>query len=71
MDPQKPTLDDLRIKRPDKPATNSRLWPATFGVLVLALVAAVVWWLMRPKAVEVRTALAREIAGGPAKSSKC
>ena len=64
MDSQKPTLDDLRIKRPDNPASNSRLGLTVFGVVMLVLAVAVAWWLMRPRAVEVRTALAREIASG-------
>ncbi len=61
MDPQKPTLDDLRIKRSDAPKSNLPLWPIAIGVCVLALVAVVVWWFLRPKAIEVRTAVAREI----------
>src|ERR1700690_846428 len=33
MDPQKPALDDLRIKRSDKPAPNSPIRPAAIGVV--------------------------------------
>jgi RND family efflux transporter MFP subunit len=61
MDPQKPALDELRIKRSDKPETNSRIRPVAIGLVVLVLAALVVWWLTRPKAVEVQTAVAREI----------
>jgi RND family efflux transporter MFP subunit len=64
MDPQKPTLDDLRIKRHDKPKSHLPMWSVAIGVGLLALVAVVVWWLMRPKAIEVRTAVAREISSG-------
>lgn len=66
MDSPKPTLDDLRIERSGKPKANLAVWPVAIGVCVLALAAVVVWWLMRPKAIEVRTAVAREItsAGG-------
>jgi HlyD family secretion protein len=64
MDAQKPTLDDLRIKRSDKPESNSRIWPVTIGVCVLVLATAVVWWLTRSKAIEVHTVVAREIASG-------
>jgi RND family efflux transporter MFP subunit len=62
MDPQKPTLDDLRIERRNKPESNFRFWPVAIGVCVLVLAVVVVWWLTRPQAIEVRTAVAREIA---------
>ena len=64
MDSPKPTLDDLRIKRSDQPESNSRVWPVAIGIFILILAAAVVWWLTRPNAIEVRTAVAREIASG-------
>jgi len=64
MDSPKPTLDDLRIERRDQPGSNSRIGPAAIVVVILILVAAGVWWLTRPKAIEVRTAAAREISGG-------
>jgi HlyD family secretion protein len=66
MDPQKPVLDDLRIKRRDLPESNSRIRPAAIGLVVLALAALVIWWLTRSSAVEVHTAVARETgsAGG-------
>ena len=51
-------------ERSNKPESNSRIWPVAIGVFVLVLVAAVVWWLTRPKAIEVRTAIARDIASG-------
>jgi RND family efflux transporter MFP subunit len=63
MDPQKPTLDDLRIKRSDKPESNFRIRPVAIGIVVLVLAAGVIWWLTRPKAIEVHTAVAREIGG--------
>jgi HlyD family secretion protein len=63
MDPQKPALDDLRIKRSDKPESNSRIRPVAIGLIVLALAALVIWWLRRPNAVEVHTAVAREVGG--------
>jgi HlyD family secretion protein len=64
MDPQKPALDDLRIKRSEKPESNLRIWPITIAVFVLALAAMVIWWLAQPKAIEVRTEVAREISSG-------
>jgi len=61
MNPQKPTLDDLRIERSSKPKSNVPAWTVALGVCLLAGAALVVWWLMRPKAIEVHTAIAREI----------
>jgi HlyD family secretion protein len=63
MDPQKPALDDLRIKRSDAPESNSRIRLVAIGLVVLALAALVIWWLTRPKGVEVHTAVARETGG--------
>jgi RND family efflux transporter MFP subunit len=63
MDPQKPALDDLRIRRSDKPESNLRIRPVAIGIFVLVLTAGVIWWLTRPKAIEVRTTVAREIGG--------
>jgi RND family efflux transporter MFP subunit len=63
MDPQKPALDDLRIKRSDMPESNSRIRPVAIGLVVLALAALVIWWLARPNAIEVHTVVAREIGG--------
>jgi RND family efflux transporter MFP subunit len=62
MDSPKPTLDDLRIERSGKPRSNLGIGPVVIGIGVLVLAVVVVWWLMRPKAIEVRTAVAREIA---------
>jgi HlyD family secretion protein len=59
--PPKPTLDDLRIKRPEKQRSNPLGWIAIL-VGVLAIGTVVVWWLMRPKAIEVRTAVVREVS---------
>lgn len=63
MNPSKPTLDDLRIERSDKTESRSRFWPVAIVLIVLALVAGLVWWLMRPKAIEVRTVPARTASG--------
>ena len=59
MSSPKPTLDDLRIERSARPEPQSKTWLVAAGVVVLVLVVAVIWWLNRSKAVEVRTALAR------------
>src|SRR5258706_6447829 len=63
MSPPKPRLDDLRIERGTKPDSNMRIGPIFIGLVVLVLAAAVVWWLNRPRAIEVRTVLAREAGG--------
>src|SRR5437899_1871940 len=64
MSPSKSTLDDLRIERSAKPDSPLKIWRIIVVVLALILVTTV-WWLKRPKAIEVRTALARS-ASGPA-----
>lgn len=61
MDP-KPTLDDLRIERSERPASASRPWPALLIAAVL-IAGLAVWWFKRSPAIEVRTAVASEIAG--------
>jgi len=59
----KPELDDLRIERRTEPESRLRapLVAVTIGGLLLA--GAVIWWLNRPKAFEVRTVVAREAGG--------
>jgi HlyD family secretion protein len=62
MSPSQPKLDDLRIERTAKPDSPSRvlMWIVAGAVVAVSLVIA--WWFTRPKATEVRTALAREAA---------
>jgi RND family efflux transporter MFP subunit len=55
-------LDDLRIDRPEV-AERRWVWIPLIALLVL-LLAAGGWWLSRPGAAEVRTALAREVEVG-------
>jgi HlyD family secretion protein len=57
-----PRLDDLRIERSSTPAPRSRTPAIVFALVVIALVGGVIWWLMRPAAIPVRTAIARELA---------
>jgi HlyD family secretion protein len=64
MSPPKPTLDDLRIERSAKPDSTSRIWGLGIVVLLLIAVAVMIWWLNRPRAIEVRTAVARAVSGG-------
>jgi RND family efflux transporter MFP subunit len=66
MGPKKPTLDDLRIERKPQAASGARIWIAAgVGILVLLALLAI-WWRMKPRAIEVRTATARGVssAGG-------
>jgi RND family efflux transporter MFP subunit len=60
MDSKKPTLDDLRIKRSDKPEPQSSIQPVAIVLVILIFVALLIWWLMRPAPLEVQTAVARE-----------
>jgi len=57
-----PSLDDLRIKRNDAPAPTRGPLPLILGAVLVIAAIAVVWWLARPKAPEVRTATARAAA---------
>jgi HlyD family secretion protein len=63
MSSPKPTLDDLRIERSQEPESTSRFWPVAIGILILAVVAASVWWLKGPGKIPVRSVLVREAAG--------
>ena len=56
-----PTLDDLRIERSPKLDAPRRTLPIMIAIVGLVLVAAGAWWLTRPTAIEVRTAMAREV----------
>src|SRR3954449_5341982 len=65
MDPSKPTLDDLRIERDaKKPGSPIRTGPIVIGLILLTACAGIIWWLTRPKPIEVRTALVRELTSG-------
>jgi HlyD family secretion protein len=63
MSAPKPTLDDLRIERSAKPDSPRRIWLMPIALFAIALIATAVWWFNRPKAVEVRTVLARAVSG--------
>jgi len=63
MNPPPPRLDDLRIERGGNPVSSKPTLLIAVCVIALSLIAATIWWLMRPKALEVRTAVAREVAG--------
>jgi RND family efflux transporter MFP subunit len=54
-------LDDLRIARSAKPEAPKRILPVILIVGALGVVVLIAWWSLRPKAVAVRTATAREV----------
>ena len=57
-----PSLDDLRIERPVKSDSPSRILPWAIVVVVsLAIVALAARWIARPQAIAVRTAVARAV----------
>jgi len=62
MSSTKPTLDDLRIERSTQPKASPKTGLVAVVLIVLVLMAAVAWWLMRPKVIQVQTALVREVA---------
>jgi RND family efflux transporter MFP subunit len=66
MTAEKPSLEGLRIDRSEAAAGGGRgrLWIALAIVVVAGIGAA--WWFTRPRAVEVRTAVAQAQEGGPA-----
>ncbi len=64
---RKRALEELRIDRGDDVERSSRGWLWVVAGAVLAVAVVVGWWLMRPVAAEVRTAVAREL--GPSGSS--
>lgn len=61
MDSPKPTLDDLRIKRTEKPPASLSAGSIIIGLLILAAIVVVIWSFTRPKTIAVQTAVAREI----------
>ena len=68
MNPSPPRLDDLRIERSAKPESRRRPLLMTGATVILMLALLGAWWASRPKAIEVRTAVARpaETAGAGA-----
>src|SRR5205809_3422743 len=68
MSPDKQTLDELRINRPDARRIRPRAGFVVVVLAVLATVAGAVWWFNRPKAAVVRTILVQETASGGQKT---
>jgi HlyD family secretion protein len=62
----KARLDDLRIQRGAKPEPSSRVWFVLGALLLVAAAGAAFWWFNRPKAIQVRTVLARAAASAGA-----
>jgi RND family efflux transporter MFP subunit len=60
MNSPKPTLDDLRIDRSQAPNSRAGSRVLVAVVCLLLLAGAVAWWLLRPHAIPVQTALAQE-----------
>jgi RND family efflux transporter MFP subunit len=54
-------LDELRIDRGDEEERGSRGWLVIVAGLAVVVAVVVGWWLMRPAAAEVQTAVAREM----------
>lgn len=64
MNNPKPSLDDLRIERRAPARGGSRLWVWILLILLVLLGLAAFWWFNQPKAIQVRTVTAREVAPG-------
>jgi len=61
MSQPKPTLDDLRIARDPQPKSAPSTGLIAGVLIAVVVVALVAWWLMRPKAISVQVAVAREV----------
>ncbi|HYR57855.1 MAG TPA: biotin/lipoyl-binding protein, partial [Chthoniobacteraceae bacterium] len=64
MSSEKPTLDALRIDRGARPARETPPWLAPVVLAIVVVACGALWWLNRPKAAPVQTAIAREQASG-------
>jgi RND family efflux transporter MFP subunit len=63
---QPPNLDGLRISRDAKPDSRRSALPIAVTLVVITMIAAVAWWFSRMPAVELHTAVARELSQSPA-----
>jgi RND family efflux transporter MFP subunit len=60
MNQSKPSLEELRIQRPEKPPISKSVVWILAALLIVLLAGAGAWWFTRGRPIEVRTALARE-----------
>ena len=70
MSSDKPTLEGLRIDRRSPVSRPQPSWVVPGLIAVVILGAAFLWWLNRPKALSVQTAVARAQSAASAGSSK-
>ncbi|MDQ3622366.1 MAG: efflux RND transporter periplasmic adaptor subunit [Verrucomicrobiota bacterium] len=68
MSSDKITIDQLRIDRSGSAKRGTPSWLAPALLTIVAVTAGALWWLNRPKAVVVETAVAREQAAGGQKT---
>ena len=66
MSSSKPTLDDLKIERSDRPERRSNPMVPAIVVACLVALGILAWWWLRPGAIEVSTVAAREPSTGGA-----
>jgi RND family efflux transporter MFP subunit len=66
MSSQKPSLDDLRIERPNAARSSNKSWLVIVAIVVALLAGAAIWWHGRSDPVEVETVLARQSGEGGA-----
>jgi RND family efflux transporter MFP subunit len=65
MNPDKSTLDNLRIERPSPEKRAVKRWPLFAGAATfLVTLAVVIWWVSHPGTVTVKTVLAKSIQAG-------
>jgi HlyD family secretion protein len=64
MNPDKTTLDALRIDRTNVPRSRRRVVLVAIGLAAIAVAAGLIAWFNRPKAAVVRTILVQESASG-------
>jgi HlyD family secretion protein len=65
MSSHKPSLDDLRIERRPEQRSGRSPWPIVAAVLILlGGLFAFFWWRSHAGAIEVQTAIAREVTSG-------
>ena len=64
MSSEKPTLEGLRIDRGAPNSKQTSRWVPLIFIFLVALGAGAVWWMNRPKATPVQTAVARAQSSG-------